>query len=268
MDQIKQLQYKIDSIRSITINESDEKWNEIIDALNSRIVLEQERAVRAECTATKTVQGERAHCSTRLNDMRDKHRKQMQSSHKIRKDQADCVVQLNKDFQTVKAIAKKKAITATKEASLNVKMLHSELDTARLGYTTSRRELKRKHASDLLENNRLKKRAVSKAKESVTEMVEEIATRGTELKELRRTVKKSKTIAKGNKLRVTKSEEDVHSLRAALESSNDMVNTLEQQLLSEQADNQRTVKMLVDNIAELNNDCNEATEEIKVRWQN
>ena len=200
--------------------------------------------------------------------MRDKHRKQMQSSHKIRKDQADCVVQLNKDFKTVKAVAKKKAITATKEASLNVKMLHSELDTARLGYTTSRRELKRKHASDLLENNRLKKRAVSKAKESVTEMVEEIATRGTELKELRRTVKKSKTIAKGNKLRVTKSEEDVHSLRAALESSNDMVDTLEQQLLSEQADNQRTVKMLVDNIAELNNDCNEATEEIKVRWQN
>ena len=99
MDQIKQLQYKIDSIRSLTINESDEKWNEIIDALNSRIVLEQERALRAECTATKTVQGERAHCSTRLNDMRDKHRKQMQSSHKIRKDQADCVVQLNKDFQ-------------------------------------------------------------------------------------------------------------------------------------------------------------------------
>ena len=264
MDQIKQLQYKIDSIRSLTKSESDEKWNEIVDALNSRIVLEQERAVRAECTATKTVQGERAHCSTRLNDMRDKHRKQMQSSHKIRNDQADCVVQLNKDFKTVKAVAKKKAITATKEASLNVKMLHSELDTAR----TSRRELKRKHASDLSENNRLKKRDVSKAKESVTEMVEEIATRGTELKELRRTVKKSKTIAKGNKLRVTKSEEDVNSLRAALESSNDMVNTLEQQLLSEQTDNQRTVKKLGDNIAELNNDCNEATEEIKVRWQN
>jgi len=55
MDQIKQLQYKIDSIRSLTKSESDEKWNEIVDALNSRIVLEQERAIRAECSATKTV---------------------------------------------------------------------------------------------------------------------------------------------------------------------------------------------------------------------
>jgi len=61
---------------------------------------------------------------------------------------------------------------------------------------------------------------------------------------------------------VTKSEEDIHALRAALESSNDMVKELEQQLVLEQAEKQRTVKDLGDKIAELDNDCNEATEEM------
>ena len=117
----------------------------------------------------------------------------------------------------MKAVAKKKVIAATKEASLNVKILHAELDTARLGYATSKRELKRKHASDMLDNNRLKKQAVNAVKKSVTEMVEETATRGAELKELRRAAKKSKTVTKGNKLRAIKAEEDVHALRAALE---------------------------------------------------
>jgi len=55
-----------------------------MDTLNSRIVLEQERAIVAEYAATKTVQGERAYCSTRLDAMHDKHRKQMQSSHEVR----------------------------------------------------------------------------------------------------------------------------------------------------------------------------------------
>jgi len=53
---------------------------------------------------------------------------------------------------------------------------------------------------------------VSALKKSSTEMVEEAATRGAELKELRRVTKKSKTVAKGNKLRAAIAEEDVHAL--------------------------------------------------------
>ena len=84
MDQIKQLQCKIDSILSLTQSESDDKWRKIGDTLNSRIVLEQERAIVAECATNKTVQGKRAYCSTRLNDMRDKHCKQMQNSERTK----------------------------------------------------------------------------------------------------------------------------------------------------------------------------------------
>jgi len=47
MDQLKQLQCKIDIIRSLTKSESDEKWRKIVDALNSCIVLERERAIVA-----------------------------------------------------------------------------------------------------------------------------------------------------------------------------------------------------------------------------
>jgi len=99
-------------------------------------------------------------------------------------------------------------------------------------------------------------------------MVEETATRGAELKELRRTAKKSKIVTKGNKLRATKAEEDVHALREALESSNDTVNIFEQQLVSEQAEKQRTVKDLGHRIAELENDCNEATKEMLTSAKN
>ena len=77
MDQIKQLQCQIDSILSLTQSESDEKWRKIVDTLNSCIVVEQERAIVAECAVTKTVQDERTYYSTRLNDMRDTHCKQI-----------------------------------------------------------------------------------------------------------------------------------------------------------------------------------------------
>jgi len=74
---------------------------------------------------------------------------------------------LNGELKIVKAVAKKeviaetkeakkKVITTTKEVSLHVKTLRAELDTARLGYARSKRELNRKYASDILDKNHLK----------------------------------------------------------------------------------------------------------------